>query len=113
MATKGKKYTQPKGPGIRQLGDGREAYYGKGYCGCCGDEPVPVAVRWWDVDDGWKTGVLCAGCADEIAPRGPRSEDFACATRGAAGAAAASYDARRIDVESELLGDDLDCLLDD
>jgi len=48
--------------------------------------------------------VLCAGCADEIAPRGPRSEDFACATRGAA---------RRIDVESELLGDDLDCLLDD
>jgi len=63
-----------------------------------------VGVRWWGVDDAWKTGVLCAGCADEIAPRGPRSEDFACATRGAA---------RRIDVESELLGDDLDCLLDD
>jgi hypothetical protein len=110
MSEKGKR-EQPKGPGIRQLGNGREPYYGKGYCGCCGGEPVPVAVRWWDCDDGWKVGVLCAGCAEEIAARGPRAEDFACRTRGAAGAAA--YDARRIDVEAEVLGEDLDCLLDD
>jgi len=50
------------GPGLRTYGLSR--WWGAGYCGVCGtrDESdlVPQAVRWWDPDDGWRMGVLCA-----------------------------------------------------
>ena len=52
-------------------------WYGSGYCSICGGEPFPARVRYWDPDDGWRSGVLCVGCADECAERGPRADDYA------------------------------------
>ena len=52
-------------------------WYGSGYCSICGGEPFPARVRYWDPDDGWRSGVLCVGCADECSERGPRADDYA------------------------------------
>lgn len=67
------------GPGLKVLST--ETWWGQGYCGVCGDrEPkslLPQAVRWWDPDDGWKMGVLCEGCGEEVRERGPQPDDYA------------------------------------
>ena len=66
-------------PGLKILDrqDG-QAWYGGGYCGICGDHQVlPVCVKYWEPDDGWKIGTLCAGCADDAAIRGPQPDDYA------------------------------------
>lgn len=77
----------PDGPGLKVYGTPTDApWYGNG-CGMCGatsDEGpysplVPVRVRYWDPDDGWRSGVLCLGCAHECAARGPREGDYAVA----------------------------------
>ena len=60
---------------------------------------IAQPVRWWDADDGWKMGVLCSGCGEDAAERGPRPDDYAVVTR------ANPDEAERIDVEA---GDDLD-----
>ena len=67
------------GPGLKVLGNATsDRWYGPGYCGICGDtEVVPVAVRYWDPDDGWRLGVLCVGCGDECRSRGPQRGDYA------------------------------------
>src|SRR5262245_60524139 len=75
------------GPGLKQVSKG-ERWYGPGYCGICGHrEPVeklgdrgvvPVAVRYWDPDDGWRMGVLCVGCGEDCTDRGPKVDDYAC-----------------------------------
>jgi len=55
-----------------------EEWYGGGYCGVCGSQHiVPKAVRWWDCDDGWKMGVLCEYCTEEVRDRGPQEGDYA------------------------------------
>jgi hypothetical protein len=87
------------GAGLRIVG--RERWYGPGYCGVCGSrEVVPVAVRYWDPDDGWRMGVLCTGCGEDCSERGPRPGDYACRTRDIA------EQAQRVDLLSELV--DLD-----
>jgi hypothetical protein len=87
------------GPGLRIIG--RERWYGPGYCGICGSrDVVPVAVRYWDPDDGWRMGVLCGGCGEDCSERGPRPDDYACRTTDIV------EQAQRIDVLSELV--DLD-----
>ena len=65
------------GPGLTVLS--LERTYGRGYCGICGDTKaiVPRLVRYWDPDDGWRVGVLCACCTGDAAARGPRSTDYA------------------------------------
>jgi hypothetical protein len=68
-----------QGPGLRFLGE-PTTWYGGGYCGICGDRSeslVPRAVRWWDPDDGWRTGVLCVSCGRDASARGPRPDDYA------------------------------------
>lgn len=68
------------GPGLTVVGDPRRKWYGGGYCGICGhtgEGLIPVAVRWWDPDDGWKRGVLCEGCGEDASERGPHPEDYA------------------------------------
>ena len=92
------------GPGLVPLND--SIWYGGGYCGLCGERGkllVPQAVRYWDVDDGWKVGVLCVYCGPEVAERGPRPTDHASHSSG-------PYSAREIDALADLLGDDLDSL---
>lgn len=66
------------GPGLKKLSE--RTWYGPGYCGICGDtgeDLVPVMVRWWDCDDGYRTGVLCRYCGAEQTHRTPRPSDFA------------------------------------
>lgn len=73
------------GPGLKTLS--MERWYGPGYCGVCGhrgEDLVPQAVRYWDVDDGWKLGVLCIHCGPECAERGPRVGDYASVSLAAA-----------------------------
>jgi hypothetical protein len=73
-------YVHPNGPGLKVVGDLTQRWYGPGYCGICGNKSeslVPVRVRWWDCDDGWKTGVLCVGCGLEASARGPKPTDYA------------------------------------
>ena len=73
-----------EGPGLRELNP-YELWYGGGYCGLCGDRAteaitcavVPRVLRWWDGDDGWKTGILCLSCAGYAASRGPQPGDYA------------------------------------
>lgn len=72
------KRTHHPGPGLKILSKTR--WYGGGYCAICGtrgDELVPQQVRYWDPDDGWRVGVLCAYCGDEATSRGPRPGDYA------------------------------------
>jgi hypothetical protein len=98
-------------PGLKSLGS--STYWGGCYCAICGDreyqkeEPyyaglVPRHVRFWDCDDGWKSGVLCKHCLDEVAHRGPRDDDYA------------SQDARTnedaVNELASLMGDDADGL---
>jgi len=68
------------------------------YCGICGHVPKrdseppyhvnKAPLRWWDVDDGWKIGALCHGCAcgddvrnglgsDPALDAKPRERDYA------------------------------------
>ena len=68
------RHTCKDGPGLRAVGS--ETWYGPGYCGICGADPVPQSVRWYDPDDGWRFGVLCAGCADDARIRGPKPGDY-------------------------------------
>lgn len=78
------KHTAENGPGLRIQPRDRP-WYGPGYCGVCGQRStsctysplVPVPVRWWDPDDGWRFGVLCQGCAEDASARGPRPGDYA------------------------------------
>lgn len=75
------------GPGLKLVGT--ERWWGGAYCGVCGNRDansefsplVPQRVRWWDTDDGWKSGVLCVGCGEDAADRGPRPDDYAVVTR--------------------------------
>ena len=88
-----------EGPGLRLLGP--TPYYGGGYCGICGgDSLIPVQVRYWDPDDGWRVGVLCFTCGEAAGRRGPREHD--CAYRKS------QTQAERISVLAELLGHDAD-----
>lgn len=68
------------GPGLKTYSRPTDApWYGSsGRCSICGGEPFPARVRYWDPDDGWRSGVLCIGCAEETAERGPKADDFAC-----------------------------------
>lgn len=95
------------GPGLKIVNP-RERWYGAGYCAICGSrdaaELIPVAVRYWDCDDGWRFGVLCGGCGDDASARGPRPDDYAVATREPDQLATDE----RIDLAADLLGDDLD-----
>jgi hypothetical protein len=71
------------GPGLKVVGDPKQPWYGGGYCAICGgtgESLVPVRVRFWDCDDGWKTGVLCSYCGIEAACRGPKPTDYAVVT---------------------------------
>lgn len=89
------------GAGLKVVGS--SVWYGPGYCGICGDrDVVPVAVRFYDPDDGWKLGVLCRACGEDARERGPRAEDYAVAVGKVRDSAA------RIDVTVDLLGDDYD-----
>ena len=111
------------GPGLKQLGNARsERWYGPGYCGFCGTkEVVPVAVRYWDPDDGWRMGVLCAGCGEDCTDRGPQPDDFACRTQddNADHESRAHFQAMRIDRLATLTdldgayADQMDQVMDD
>lgn len=101
------------GPGLKKLGKASdERWYGPGYCGICGSRTfaenphdrgvVPLAVRYWDPDDGWKMGVLCVGCGEDCTSHGPRPDDFACREQ------AHILAAERIDILNELYAGDLD-----
>lgn len=73
------------GPGLRIVGDPTRQWFGGGYCCICGQTStkvqhsplIGVAVRYWDPDDGWRRGVLCLGCGEEAAARGPQKGDYA------------------------------------
>ena len=66
------------GPGLKVYALPTDApWYGSGYCAICGGEPFPARIRFWDPDDGWKSGVLCPGCAAVAAERGPHPDDYA------------------------------------
>lgn len=54
-----------------------EEWWGSGYCGICGDKPIPRMVQWWDPDDGWKVGVLCGYCFADAEDRPPKEGDYA------------------------------------
>lgn len=52
------------------------------YCSVCGhwpekETPNHGPLRFWDCDDGWKIGNLCAGCADETLSAVPHKDDYA------------------------------------
>jgi hypothetical protein len=73
------------GPGLKIRGTKTDPpWYGQG-CGVCGNQDpdgqysplIPVRVLYWDPDDGWRSGVLCQGCAEEAAERGPQPDDYA------------------------------------
>lgn len=68
------------GPGLKIVGDKKQKWYGGGYCAICGhtgESLVPVRVRFWDCDDGWKSGVLCVYCGIDASERGPQPDDYA------------------------------------
>ena len=71
--------TAKEGKGLKLMSRPGVIWYGPGYCGICGDREhiLPTAVRWWDPDDGWKTGVLCSYCTSDAIHRGPESTDYA------------------------------------
>lgn len=77
-----KKHTP--GPGLKVLS--KEQWYGGGYCGICGhrgESLIPTMVRWWDPDDGWKTGVLCMYCGEEASEQAPNPRDYAFSSQAA------------------------------
>jgi len=82
-------------------------WFGPGYCGICGQRDpdstysplIPKMVRYWCPDDGWKTGVLCSGCAEDCKDRGPRRGDYAYQD---------ASNGETIDSLNEVLGDDQD-----
>lgn len=70
--------THTEGPGLKIMSNRR--WYGTwGGCSWCGSQStlIPVCVRFWDVDDGWRVDVLCDGCGEQAAGRGPKERDFA------------------------------------
>ena len=75
--------THQEGPGLKILSSRLNTWYGGGYCGRCGDQDnlIPQAVRFWDPDDGWRSGVLCLLCGEAVALRGPRPGDYAAQAR--------------------------------
>jgi hypothetical protein len=93
--------THKDGPGLVVLGT--ERWYGSGFCGICGEEPIPRSVRWWDPDDGWRFGVLCKGCGREASGRGPEEGDYALR-----GERDADDGAEHIDLVQYMLGGDED-----
>ena len=48
-----------------------------GYTPKGGSEPNYTPIRFWDPDDGWKTGTLCRHCANEAVVRTPQPTDYA------------------------------------
>lgn len=61
----------------------RKKWWSPGYCGICGhrgESLMPRLCRYWDADDGWRTGILCFGCRADAAERGPRPDDYAVVT---------------------------------
>ena len=87
---------------MKIIGDCKQLWYGPGYCGVCGtsgDSLIPVPVRFWDCDDGWKVGVLCGGCGEECAKSGPSPENYAFPNEKKREA---------IDAVADLLGEDMD-----
>ena len=88
------------GSGLKILGD--SDWYGPGYCGICGDREsiFPRSVRWWDPDDGWKFGVLCPSCMEDVQEKGPQNDDFACQLTKQGGSK------ELIDMLSDILDDD-------
>jgi len=100
-----------EGPGLKVIG--RETWYGIGSCGICGDSSddslVPVAVSFWDPDDGWRVGVLCRYCGEEAAERGPRDDDYA--VEVAKERKEELSGAEKIDAMVSILGDDIDCMI--
>ena len=68
------------GPHVKQLSE--ETWYGSfGGCNICGcskeGDLIPRAVRYWDPDDGWRSGVLCRYCIKHCGDRGPLESDYA------------------------------------
>lgn len=76
--------THTPGPGLKIVGDPSTPWYGSfggcNICGHAGESLVPVRVRYWDCDDGWRSGVLCVYCGEDCSARGPRPDDYAVAT---------------------------------
>jgi hypothetical protein len=68
------------GSGLRYL-DRKAVWYGSfggcNICGTTGDLLIPRQCRYWDADDGWRVGVLCSYCADDVRDRGPQPGDYA------------------------------------
>ena len=96
-----------EGPGLKVLS--KEKWYGShGGCDICGtasDSLIPNMVRFWDCDDGWRTGVLCAYCGEDAASAGPSPDDYAYKMAQAKGHAVSGSD---IDMLAAVLGHDLD-----
>jgi len=91
-----------QGPGLKVIG--KDKWYGSwGGCDICGttsnETLIPIAVRFWDCDDGWKVGVLCADCGDYVYGQGPKEDDYAYNKRNRG---------QGIDVLSEVLAGDED-----
>ena len=92
-----------------------DPYWGGGYCKICGEtdyqreQPyhtglVPRQVRFWDCDDGWKVGILCRHCIDDVAHRGPKETDYAVQSK------AINADEGLMDAISNIMGEDADGL---
>ena len=110
----------PDGPGLKVRGLPTDPpWYGQG-CGICGQQDpdsqysplIPCRVRFWDCDDGWRSGVLCQGCAEEAAERGPRPDDYAEAIRRQEEAKDAERlsQAERLAILEEIHGSDEDAI---
>ena len=71
------RFLRKKYPGLRYLGT--ETWYGPGHCAECGttEDLIAYPTRFWDPDDGWRVGVLCAYCTEYIRDRGPRPDYYA------------------------------------
>ena len=111
-----RKLTHQEGSGLKIL-DRSTAWYGIGSCGVCGDSGsalVPLAVRFWDPDDGWKVGVLCTYCGEECSHRGPMPTDYAATPAMFQGQEITQQDcAALLDLDAALSAGDLDHMATD
>jgi hypothetical protein len=113
-------YPIANGVGLKCIHYGNEPWYGNCSCGVCGSQKIiPMHVRWWDCDDGWRSGVLCLYCAEDCQMRGPQEDDYAMLKRSSMVGQGDSMlerssitreqeQADRLDIAAELLGDDID-----
>ena len=76
------KQEQTKYPGLKYLG--AETWYGPGHCAICGATEGIIArlTRFWDPEYGWRVGVLCIHCTEDVRYRGPRPGDYMYRWRG-------------------------------